>query len=349
MQNGTVARNHAQRSKIIATTTIVGLTITSCAGTSGSGSDDEVETITLTINSSLEPSHMLSIGGRHFAEQIEERSDGRITANFSDAGALVGGEDELSALSAGTIDIGSIVGSYHTGVADYLAAVFTLPYAGNYDTLQEITRATWDDAQADVDDMGIRLLFSVPIRTEFFFSQEVPCTEPDWSGMRVRAHGGYANEVVEIFGGSPQFMPSSEIPGAIGTNVIDAFSTSLQTWWGAQLSDNAGFICNSDGEYNGPVFYGINESRWEGLDDATQELITEVALEAETFSYTEAKALDEEILAEAEAAENVTIVVQSEDDKERIRERLSPVYENFISNQGERAERYLETVDSISG
>jgi TRAP-type C4-dicarboxylate transport system substrate-binding protein len=322
--------------------------LASCGGETSETAEGEIEELNLRVNSSLGATHILSVGGKEFAEKLQERSDGKITTTFSDSGSLVAGPDELTALSSRTIDVGSIVSSYHTGVIDYLAATFTLPYVGNTETLQEITRMTWEDAQADVDDEGIRLLFSVPIRTEFFFEGEVACGEPDWSGLRVRAHGGYANEVVSIFGGSPQFMPSSEIPSAIGTGVIDAFSTSLQSW-NASVSEQAPFVCNSDGEYNGPVYYGINAELWGELNEATQELITDVALEAEDFAWQAAKEEDEQILAEAEENSEITVVTQTAEEKEAVRERLSPIYDQFRSDFGEAAERYLEAARDVSG
>lgn len=336
-----------RRIHLVTGTIVAGLLLAACGGgDTGSAEEGEIDELNLRMNSSLGATHILTVGGKHFAEELEEQSNGKITTTFSDSGSLVAGPDELTALSSRTVDVGSIVGSYHTGVADYLAATFTLPYVGNMATLQQITRKTWDDAQADVDDKGIRLLYSVPIRTEFFFEEEVPCGEPDWSGMRIRAHGGYANEVVSIFGGSPQFMPSSEVPSAIGTGVIDAFSTSLQTW-SASISEQAPFVCNSEGEYNGPVFYGINEELWSGLNKATQELITKVALESEDFSWRAAKEEDDKILAEAEANDAITVVTQTSEQKEVVRERLAPIYDQFRKDFGDAAERYLKTAEEV--
>lgn len=336
-----------RRIHLVTGTIVAGLLLAACGGgDTGSAEEGEIEELNLRMNSSLGATHILTVGGKHFAEELEKQSNGKITTTFSDSGSLVAGPDELTALSSRTVDVGSIVGSYHTGVADYLAATFTLPYVGNMETLQQITRKTWDDAQADVDDKGIRLLYSVPIRTEFFFEEEVPCGEPDWSGMRIRAHGGYANEVVSIFGGSPQFMPSSEVPSAIGTGVIDAFSTSLQTW-SASISEQAPFVCNSEGEYNGPVFYGINEELWNGLNKTTQELITKVALESEDFSWQAAKEEDDKILAEAEANDAITVVTQTAEQKEAVRERLAPIYDQFSKDFGDAAERYLKAAEEV--
>lgn len=336
-----------RRTTVIGGALTTGVLLASCGGEASETAEGEIEELNLRINSSLGATHVLSVGGKEFAEQLQEQSNGKITTTFADSGSLVAGPDELTALSSRTIDIGSIVGSYHQGVIDYLAATFTLPYVGNMETLQEITRKTWEDAQADVEDENIRLLFSVPIRTEFFFEEEVPCGQPDWSGLRVRAHGGYANDVVEIFGGSPQFMPSSEIPSAIGTGVIDAFSTSLQSW-NASVSEQAPFVCNSGGEYNGPVYYGINQDLWNELNEATQDLITEVALEAEDFSWQAAKNEDEQILAEAEESSEITVVTQTSEEKEAVRERLAPIYENFRADFGDAADRYLEAADEVS-
>lgn len=336
-----------RRTAVVGGVLTTGLVLAGCGSSGGSETaEGEIEELDLRINSSLGETHVLSVGGKEFAEQLAEQSDGKITTTFSDSGSLVAGPDEITALSSQTIDVGSIVSSYHTGVIDYLAATFTLPYVGNMDTLQEITRLTWEDAQADIEDEGIRLLFSVPIRTEFFFTEEVPCHEPDFSGMRVRAHGGYANQVVELFGGSPQFMPSSEIPSAIGTGVIDAFSTSLQSW-NASLTEQAPFVCNSDGEYNGPVYYGINQELWDGLNDATQDLITDVALEAEDFSWQTAKEEDEQILSEAEENPDITVVTQTEEEQEAVRERLEPIYESFRADFGDAAERYFEAAEKV--
>jgi TRAP-type C4-dicarboxylate transport system substrate-binding protein len=343
-----MAKSIRRRTAMVGGALTTGLVLASCGGgQSAETAEGEIEQLDLRINSSLGATHILSVAGKEFAERLQEQSDGKITTTFSDSGSLVAGPDELTALSSRTIDVGSVVSSYHTGVIDYLAATFTLPYVGNTETLQEITRMTWDDAQAAIDDEGIRLLFSVPIRTEFFFEKEVACGKPDWSGMRVRAHGGYANDVVSIFGGSPQFMPSSEIPSAIGTGVIDGFSTSLQSW-NASISEQAPFVCNSDGEYNGPVYYGINKDLWGELNKATQDLITDVALEAEDYAWQAAKEEDEQILAEAEQSDDITVVTQTAEEKEAVRERLAPIYKQFRTDFGEAAERYLEAASKVS-
>lgn len=325
------------------------LMLAGCGNPDDGEGSDEIENLSFQITSSLGTEHSLSIAGDRFATLLEEKSEGQISTTFTDTGALIPPDDELTALSAGTVEVGSIVGSYHVGSTDFLASAMTLPYAGDMDTLQEITRETWDDAQADVEDRSIKLLFSAPVRTEFFFAEEVSCSDPDWSGLDIRSHGGHAEEVVQIFNGNSQFMPSSEIASAASTGVIDAFATSLHSWREGELDDYAPYVCDSGGQYAGPMFYGINMDVWDGLNEETQNLILEASSEAEDYVYQRAQELDDEILSDVENEDHITVQTQTAEDQEAIRERLQPVYDGFESNLGERATRYLDVVAQVTG
>lgn len=303
----------------------------------------------VSINSSLPPSHVLTSAGEYFGEQLVERSGGAIEVDWTHSGSLIGAADEINSLSNGVIDVGSIISFYHEGITNFMGAVATLPYKGNLEQVAEIGRRTHDLHAEEAAEQGIHLLMFAPSTTDFYFTEEVPCGDPDWDGLRVRVFGGYSTDVVEEFGGSPQFIASTEIPSAMGAGLLDGFATSLQTWHGSGQHEFAPFVCYTHGNLTVLNWYGINQDFWDSLDADTQALFEEIARDTEVWATEESAQADVDILEAVADDENVTVYEQTEEELAAIREQLAPIWDKFVDEHGAAAEEVLEVVEEVSG
>lgn len=258
------------------------------------GASAEWQWTTLTV-----PGSATNDGVDWFAEQVAERTDGRVTINMNYGGALLGAQEEVSGIASGRADGGAITAQYYPGDLPLTQIAFVPGIASNpaarmyaFTDLQEVNEAY----AAEWEDAGLRLLANVPIG-----SYGVGTTDPvsgldDLEGKRVRAVGHMAT-VFESIGASPVPTGGGEIYESLERGVLDAWSgQSLDVAAAASLNEVAPHLLATQ-NFGGAGHFAIvaGQHAWEGLCEADQVAIRDLAEE-----YQE-RAVEQLIAAEDEA------------------------------------------------
>ncbi len=282
-----------------------------------------------------------------FVKKIEERSEGRLDVDFFHSAQLFEGHDELSALSRGDIDITNMTGTYPSASVPSVG-VFSLPFM--FDDIDHLSRAL----EAGLMEAGLMsemaedhdtvILGVAPLDPYEFYSRENPILErEDFSGKVWATTGATDAQAIQLLGGSPTGMSSSELYLAFDRGVVDATPRPLITGLGRSLDEVISHISLATFLVDTSIL-AINRGKWESLPDDLKDIITEAAKERDAEQF----ALVEGFISEAlEYYENndVTIHEMSPDTIAELREVTAPVIDEWADTVA-NGERYLEIIES---
>ncbi|SMF36830.1 TRAP-type C4-dicarboxylate transport system, substrate-binding protein [Tistlia consotensis] len=218
-----------------------------------------------------------------FMDQVEQRSNGRITFERYYSGALMKARDLFPGLTNGAVDIATgapmaynpqsyplsnIMMPYITDKADAATKAIIELYGSNEEIKQEYER------------QGIKMLWSLAFPDGAIWSNR-PIHEPeDLQGVRIRAVSGIG-WAMEKLGASPVPMSFTEAVEALNRGAVDAvtnapFDSGVNVGLPkvAKYATDAGRL-----GINGISVTGINKARFEGLPEEDQAVILQVAAE----------------------------------------------------------------------
>lgn len=315
------------------------------SSTSLQASDDVYK---LVFSTYLPPSYeYIHTPVENFVNKIQERSEGRLEVDLFHSAQLFEGHDELSALSRGDIDITNMTGTYPSASVPSIG-VFALPFM--FDDIDHLSRAMEaglleSGLSAEMkEDHDTVILGVAPLDPYEFYSRQDPILDrDDFSGKVWATTGATDAQAIQLLGGSPTGMSSSELYLAFDRGVVDATPRPLITGLGRSLDEVIEHISLATFLVDTSIL-AINRNTWESLPEDLQEIILEAAEERDAEQY----AMVEDFISEALEyydENGVTIHEMSADTIAELREVTSPVIEEWAENVA-NGERYLEIIES---
>jgi TRAP-type C4-dicarboxylate transport system substrate-binding protein len=195
--------------------------------------------------------------------------------------------------------------------------------------------------------------------------QVVFCNKPiagldDLAGLKVRASGRMTAKFLEALGAEGINVSFAEVPGALQKGVVDCAVTGAGSGYSAGWWEVSTHLLNLPLGGWDPVITAINLDKWNGLDPATQELITaQIATGFEAPAWASAQgALANDVACltgNGECASGdaraMTLVEVSDADAARAREILeTEVLPEWASRAGEDwTARWNDSVGQVVG
>lgn len=281
-------------------TALAGALVALSAGLAGAQDDKKSYDLSMATGWSGGP--LMDIGAQAFADEVRERSDGRINIEVFPAGTLGPGLKVAETVQNKVADMGHTWIGYDWGV-DPTAVLFG-GYAGSFDT-EKMLHWLYRGGGAELMNewRGEKFnLVSMPlfIRTAevFLHSRKPVQTLDDLQGLKLRTAGAWLDMAKDL-GAAPVTMPGGEVYTALERGTIDA------TEWGTLWEDIApGFhqvtkyvIIPGVHQPTAPFELVIHPDVWSEFSDADKELIRDAAFDVTmnswlTIGQEDAKALD---------------------------------------------------------
>lgn len=253
------------------------------------------------------PGSLTQLGtlGIRIADQITKITDGDITMNFQEPGAIVPALEVFDAVGTGAVEAGWSTPGYWAGrvpALQLLAAVPFGPQAGEYLAWVKFGggKELMDELYEPHNIKGIHCAVIAPEAAGWFRN---PINEPgDLQGLTMRFFGLGA-KVMEKLGVSTQLLAGGDIFPALELGTIDATEFSMPA-----IDLSLGFYQVAS-EYYFPGWHQqstlfdlmINLDLWESLDESTQFKIETVCDANIAYGLAEGEALQFGALAELEA------------------------------------------------
>ncbi|MCL1828781.1 MAG: TRAP transporter substrate-binding protein [Oscillospiraceae bacterium] len=206
---------------------ICSLLLCACSGSSGgSGQGGSDQTYQLTMTHHDPPT---SASGSYFAEwaeNIRNASNGRLDITIHPSGTIVNVTGALDAVKSGAADIAWVTTSVHEGQFP-LVDVLTLPLFG-IKTIPHAANVLWslyeefEAVRDELSDFKILMMYSTGVYD--FGTRDKPIRSlADMNGMQMRVTNGTTGGLVTGWGGTPIYMPPSDVYEGMQKGVIDGY------------------------------------------------------------------------------------------------------------------------------
>lgn len=207
-------------------------------------------------------------------QELEARSDGRISTTTYYGGALGAGPEHYDIVEDGLSDMGYFTATWTPGRFP-LTDVLSMPvFVGGKDVAVDIGNAMHERILHQEFEHVKVLNLNGCIQSYFWTTTPVRTLE-DVRGLRMRSPGGLQTYMIEALGAEPVFMPLGDVYLSMETGVIDGIVTCPQLYYAFNLHEVAdhavvaSFGCVSEG-------VAMNLDAWERTPDDLKVIIEEV-------------------------------------------------------------------------
>ena len=237
--------------------------------------DEELETMELSFSTWHVPaSAECTSVWDPMLEELEARSDGRITATTYYGGALGAGPDHFDIVADGLSDMGYFTATWTPGRFP-LSDVLSMPvFVGGKDVAVDIGNAMYENILYPEFE-EVKLLNLNGCIQSYFWTTEAVETLEDVEGLRMRSPGGLQTYMIEALGAEPVFMPLGDVYMAMELGDIDGIVTCPQLYYAFSLFEVANhavvasFGCVTEG-------VAMNLDSYESAPDDLRAIIDEV-------------------------------------------------------------------------
>lgn len=203
------------------------------------GAEKGDKVYTLKLSTQLNETTPMVQGFRELAQNVKEKSNGRLVIEIYPSAQLGSDEDvieqALQGVNVAVLTDGGRMGNYVNDIAIIGMAYF----ANNYDEVLKVTQsetfAQWEKELSEEN--GIRVLsFNWYDGGRHFFTNKIVNTPSDLKGLRIRTPGAPAwAESVAALGGTPVAMPWGETYSAVQSKAVDGCEVQLTSALGSRI------------------------------------------------------------------------------------------------------------------
>lgn len=278
----------------LATAAAASLILGSCSG-GGSAAGDDSETHSFTLATNVPTGGLVSEQIVHWADLVEERTDGRITFDIFDSGTLLTGTDIIPGIEDGRVEAGHSYSVYHPGELPAFS-IAGLPWVTSDSAA--VARAMYDMYHEDtlltreLDSRGVTPLMFTPIGAAALGTTSPLESIDQLNGTRIRVTGDYAvlNDAV---GAESAYIDFGETFDALSRGLMDG-------WDGSEWSVNVDAGMHEATPYfNHPQFGTagtaavlISTAEWEAISEEDRAAIS--AATEEFYDWVPEKIVEHE-------------------------------------------------------
>jgi TRAP-type C4-dicarboxylate transport system substrate-binding protein len=331
---------------------VLGLLLSACGGNgseevvsndSSDGDSKENKKIEMVMTSEVPEDHFKSQLMKQFAEDLEARTDGGIEVEFFAAGQLYSDNEALEALGTGSVQSVWPV-SVQLEAFNSAYGVLNLPFAISDEQMlnEEYKSQIFDLINPLVEENGMEVAGFLRTADLMFISQNTEMkTYEDIAGMKVRTTGGQILlNIVEQLEASGISLPASEMSTALSQGVIDAVYSS-PSGWQSILGTSVPYGYLAPG-MNVATYSIVFDKKWlEELPEEYQDIISDLINEIASEQWAQSMEDDQRILEELQE-QGVTVHVETEENINKLKEQMQPVYDNFSAEFPEVFNQFQE-------
>lgn len=332
--------------KYLLTPTLMVLIIFLSGCSTSEGTAPDQETVTLQLGHALSPGTPASDNIEKLAQEVEEKTDGRVTFDIYGNGELGSETEMLEQMKIGSMQAGAImVGSMQ--YLDLKMAIEDLPYMWkNVDYARKAYKGEFGDYLADImAEEGMTKIGYMEWGNRHITNNKRPIVEPeDLEGVKIRvAETALRVDAFNQVDALPTVMAFSEVYGALQQGALDAQENPLANIVAPRLYEVQDYLSLTGHFYN-TVMLAVDTEAWEQISEKDQQVILNETDEASDKVIEENDAAEEEYLSELE---EYGVQINDNVDTEAFREEMLPIYEKWENEVF--GEELMEIYDEASG
>ena len=322
-------------------------------GTSdGSYNVDNIETLTLKVNTSASASTLelpgYGQGIKYFCDEVEKRSNGKVTVEVYTDAQLGGSADEMiGGCQTGAFEFITLNQGSWGGYTDAFMP-FNFPFLFPN---EEVAFAFMDGEQGDyitqkiIDDTGIRVLCYYDMGFRHLTTKNTPVhTADDMVGLKLRTQNDpYQIAAMEALGAAVTTVAYSELFSALQQGLVDAQENPLSNIVVNKYYEVQNYLTLTGHTYTLTTM-AINEDVFQSFSPDLQALMLEVAEDA-TQLCREGLLSQEEVYLK-DLQEHMDVYEPTEEEKATFQEKASTTWPSIEEEIG--SERYNAIIDEVN-
>ncbi len=238
----------------------------------------DLEPVHLRLSSIVGPTSSISVVMEWFNDELEARTDGKVTSDLAFGGSLLPGPDFLSGVVEGRAEGGLLVPAYHPTELP-LTNLIMLPAQGhNQGARPRAMQYMLDNNEAlqdEIEEAGVYVIGMTPNSTQVSVVTERVETVEDYDGLRMRVPGipGIGFEAIGV---EPAFISAEEVYESLQRGIVDGVTFPWEVHWAAGTYEVGDFIVQDGIGESGMAMHAISLEVWESLDPRGQQIVGEI-------------------------------------------------------------------------
>lgn len=327
--------------------------IAACSSSSSSTNEDASSSqdgkIVIRLSHSSSPTSTWEEGANKWAELVDAATDGRIEIQSYASGQLTGGsqETEMSMLQSGDIQASMTSPLWYTALIPEMS-VFMMPFL--FENEEEVDRILDSDIGADIlKRLEVHNIIGLAYGENGFRqltnNKHEVRTPEDLKGLKIRIPGiQLYTSIFTTLGADPTVMTWGEAFTGLQQGTIDGQENPIVGMIiPNRVYEVQDYITIWNYSYD-PIILGVNKDFFESLSEEDQEILRTTAIEAMQYQR-ERNRSDVDGIDPIEYLEQQGMIVThlSEEEKDRFKTILAPIYEEYAPIVGEELlDRFLE-------
>lgn len=242
---------------------------------------------TMKLASPSQPADITVQAFRHFADLVNERSDGRIDVQVFDSAQLGDQRDYIESMRFGSIQGGEITTSVMSSVAEEFE-VFNLPYLSrSMDHLKEVVEGGLDEEMNEIllENANLRILAWMIRAPRSVYGNRPIRTPEDFAGLKIRVMQSPAMlDAMETFGAKPVPISASERYMALQTGVVDAAENS-PTVIVSEKEYEVTDVLSLTQHFLSPNLLVVDNNWFTSLPEDLQEIVLQAGEDAQDYAF----------------------------------------------------------------
>lgn len=283
---------------------------------------------------------------QELADNINERSDGRLKINFLSYGQHpFSGADILSAVSDGVVQMGNTADVYVSS-KDPAIAFLGLPFLfDNLDQAKSIYAELEEPYYQKIfaDKYNAELTTGFVISGSAIHSDRPLDSLEAMQGQKIRVFGHESGEMIRLLGGEPSTVSFGELYTSLQRGTIDGALTGMDGAKAArvyEVVDN-----NTWWNWSYPVeFTFVNQDAMAELPESLQKIVREESQKMSKRLQANRDIGTKDILIDA-IEEGITVTGLDPETRTLFREKTQPVRDAWLEETGELGEQAFSTYE----
>ena len=281
------------------------------------------------------------MAAKYFADLVEERTDGKIRIKIYENGQLGNEISVFEQVQFGGIDFARVSTST---LAEFVpdTEILQLPY------LFADADHMWRILDGEIGDELLEMIHSVDVIGLSWFdagARNIYTRSPvtsleDLAGMNIRVQeSDFISRMVRLWGAVPVQLAYGDVYSALQTGKIDGAENNWPSYETMQHYEVAGYY-TVDEHIRIPEIQICAKHTWEQLSENDRQIILECARQSALYErqlWTEREGQARENALKNGAQE----IYLDTEEKEKFKEAMMPVYEQFYADYGEEIEQIL--------
>ena len=283
---------------------------------------------------------------KFWGDEVTKRTGGAAKVTVYPSESLIKTQEHFKALLQRSIEIAHVPSTYASSEAKELAP---LDVAGMFDPSKhiEVNRAIEPVMQKILAQYGLRYLFATHAgETILYLRKDKEVKNPaDLKGLRVRDHGFWIAKTISAWGGTPVFLPPTDVSVAFERGTVDAGYTGWPFVQGYKLYEQAPHV-TWVGYQNMWCFVAITQDSWNKLTPEHQQVLMDTGVEAMNLNLQlvgEARDRFKGLVSEAGGK----IYYLTPEEKSAFEAALKPLHDEVAQYSGDLGKELIAALKSV--